>query len=193
MTKKLTNYVEAEKVTLLIATSGLRTKDQAGFTKVLGAEGRCLYVARTKRVGRVDVSGFESTEITTIESIPEPAIKNLGGEAFGNVHQQVDFTFPEEVILATISHLLDLLKTLPPRERVKRSALPHVRGPRKMHSIGKGESEIVFTQGGVDQTPDERKAARKELIRLVARQKGVAVHPSIDALPDLPAHLFLKD
>ncbi len=100
-------YVDFGKFEQAIRESGLDFKEQAGFVKVMGQKGRNIYVARTKRVGRVDVSGFE---------FQGKGVVDLGDDGFGNVHQQLDFDRPEEEILDSFVELLRQLSTQPPAE-----------------------------------------------------------------------------
>lgn len=111
--KKNVTYVCASKFESLIAASGLAAKAQAGFVKVSGPTGRHLYVARTKRVGRVDLSGFEVTDLAVI---------NLGDSSFCSVTQQLDFSQNEETILATFEQLLTIMAALEPVEPKTRKA-----------------------------------------------------------------------
>lgn len=111
------NYIASEEFEQLIKASGLPARVQSGFVKVSGAPGRNLYVARCKRVGRVDVSGFEVREQDGSHS-PGFVAPHVG--EFGQVKQQIDFSLPKEEVLRNFQRALDLLKTLPARE----SALP---------------------------------------------------------------------
>ncbi len=60
--KKGVTYIDAAKFEAVITEMGLTPNAQAGFVKVCGAKGRNVYIARTKRVGRVDLSGFSVEE-----------------------------------------------------------------------------------------------------------------------------------
>lgn len=154
--KPNTTYVDACHFEAIIAQSGLDMTPQKGFVKVSGALGRNVYVAATKRVGRVDISGF---------LFEGPGVRNLGdGEKFGNVHQQLDFGRSEAEILETFRAVLEHMKSLAPAEKVKRSMAPK-KGPEP-----KGWSNKVTD--------------RLDLIKKVAAQKGVKVSEKTLALAD---------
>ena len=109
--KKGINYVPAADVLSVVQESGLSCLAQKGFVKVSGAKGRNVYIAKTRRVGRVDISGFEyeGDGVRTLDA----------DEAFGSVTQQLDFSRDPEETLATLREVLEHMKTLPERE-VKR-------------------------------------------------------------------------
>lgn len=103
--KKGQTYIAAEKFTALVAArNGFEVKQNTGFVKVEKG-GRRLYIGKTKRVGRIDVSGWVSSE---------PGLINLGEQSFGQVQQQFDFTRTEDQILATFEALLDEMETSAP-------------------------------------------------------------------------------
>jgi hypothetical protein len=153
--KKDITYIDGAKFEAIITARGLTPVPQAGFVKVSGAKGRNLYVARTKRVGRVDLSGFEYTG---------DGVRNLGGESFGAVTQQLRFDLPEEQVLANFTAILDHMLTLPAREVEKKAAEPKAKAPK-----AQGWSDKVAAP-----TPEDR-AARLALIQKVAAEKGVKV------------------
>lgn len=157
--KKNVTYIAQELFEGVAKELGLGWKEQAGFIKVAGATGRAVYVARTKRVGRVDISGFTSSS---------PGVRDLGGESFGAVTQQLDFSRTEPEILATFRLVLGELKALPAREKE----------PRKQLEPKAAKPEAP------EASPDERKAqraARLATIRAAAAQKGVPVSPETEA------------
>ena len=88
---------------------GLETTTQAGFHKVR-APGRlgALYVARSLKVGRVDISGFD---------MQHPGVRSLTQEearehGLGKVRGQIDFT-DEVQALRALRTALKLLKRQP--------------------------------------------------------------------------------
>jgi hypothetical protein len=104
-------YVDAAKFETIILASELPMTGQKGFVKVQGPTGRAVYVASTKRVGRVDISGFEVSYGVTPHCGP-----------FGNVKQQLDFSKPEDEILSDFTQLLADLKAQAPVEKKQRAA-----------------------------------------------------------------------
>lgn len=107
-------YIDFDKFGQIIRVSGLDHQEQAGFVKVSGERGRNVYVARTKRVGRVDVSGFKAEF---------PGVTDLGDMSFGKVEQQLDFNLPEDDILRNFRRLLGVLKAMPAAEPTARTRL----------------------------------------------------------------------
>ena len=104
------NHVNAEDLTAIVSESSATCFRQRGFTKVSGASGRNIYIANTKRVARVDISGF---------NYEGPGVINLNeNEWIGNVHQQLDFSLEKEAILANFKSIIDYMLTLPAVEKV---------------------------------------------------------------------------
>jgi hypothetical protein len=154
-TKK--TMVDGAKFESLVRELELPMLNQAGFVKVCH-NGNCVYIANTKAVGRIDISGFEMSEDTA-------GIVRLGGEAFGRVKQQVEFVGrTEDEILATTRAILEHLKTLPPVEKAKRGA----------SSTTPKEKAKGFS-ADVPKAPPVDKAARRALIEKVAKEKGAKV------------------
>lgn len=103
--------VDSSKFEALILESGLPFLAQAGYVKVSGATGRNVYFARSKRCGRVNLSGFE---------VSMPGVLDLGDLSFGSVRQEIDFTRPEAEIIETVRDVLAHLATLPAAPPVER-------------------------------------------------------------------------
>lgn len=143
------NYVDACHFETIIKDSGLDYEPQKGFIKVKGKTGRQVYVASTKRVGRVDVSGFTMEGPGFIEPHCGP---------FGAVKQQLDHSLPQEEILANFTRLLAVLKDLAPAEKVKRSMAPKKDEPK-----------------GWSPETSAKREDRMALIRKVAAEKNVTV------------------
>ena len=96
--RKNVNYLAKETLLALVEASGLPVKEQSGFVRVEGADGKRLYISRTKRVGRVDLSGF------TVEG---PGFRQLDeDEKFCRVTCQLDFGAEEKVVLAAFKTAL---------------------------------------------------------------------------------------
>jgi hypothetical protein len=116
-------YVDATKFEQLIDNGvelyGLIVTAQKGFVKVAGAKGNQVYVASTKRVGRVDISGFE------VPFGVEPA-----QGVFGQVRQQLDFSKPEDKILEDFANLLVALSEQTAKERKAPVRKPKADAPK---------------------------------------------------------------
>jgi len=158
--KKNTNYVQSTACLAICEARNLKAVEQAGFYKVSGAKGRNVYIAKTKQVGRIDISGF---------LFDGPGVTNLSeGEKFGAVGQQLDFSRTPEETLTTLGAVLDHMLTLDARVIEKKSVAP------------KAAPQAPET--------DETKKARRALIAKVAREKNVEVSPALnDEAPLLPA------
>ena len=141
-------YIDAEKLEAIIKESGLPYAAQKGFVKVQGPKGRQVYVAATKRVGRVDLSGFETEWGVTPHCGP-----------FGNVKQQLDFSKDEADVLEDFRKTLEHMKTL---EAVERKPRPI--GQTRASAPAKGWSPETLEQ-------------RKARIEKVAKEMGVKVSP----------------
>ncbi len=151
--KKNVTYIAQELFEGVAKELGLGWKEQAGFVKIAGETGRAVYVARTKKVGRVDISGFTSSS---------PGVRDLGGEKFGAVEQQLDFSRPEPEVLATFRAVLGELKALPAR----------VKEPRKQ--LEPKAPAATAPEASADERKAQRQA-RLASIRKVAAEKGIEV------------------
>jgi hypothetical protein len=112
MAKTETTYVAQDKFLAIVEELGLETQEQAGFIKVKGPEGHRLYVARTKKVGRVDISGF-----TCADSVP--GVRVLDDDLkFGGVKEQIEFSGrTEDEILETFRGVLEHMMALEPKAK----------------------------------------------------------------------------
>lgn len=162
-------YVEGSKFLAILTDLGVPHTVQSGFIRVEGAKGRRLYVAATKRVGRVDISGFE---VDFGAKVPHCGV-------FGNVRQQLDLSpeLGEEGILTNFRALVTHLLTLAPVEKVKVAPKP------KAPKAKKAKAEGTVPAAPAPETT-EAKAARMELIKKVAAEKGMKVSPKAMAQAD---------
>ncbi len=94
--KKNVTYVAFESFESIVADLGLATKENAGFVQVILGNGYHAYVARTKRVGRVDFQWTPSCE----------GIVELGEARFGRIVAQLDFGRSEAEILESFARAL---------------------------------------------------------------------------------------
>lgn len=158
--KTNTLYIARELFEAAIKTSGLPSREQSGYIRIDGAKGRRVYVAATKKVGRVDISGFE---VEFGAKVPHMGVA-------GNVKQQLDLSpeLTEAGILENFAALLATLKTLPPVEKApKPEAAPKA-------ATAKTEGTTPPKPVAAPETP-EAKAKRMALIATVAAAKGVKV------------------
>ncbi len=98
-----------EVIDALIVDSGLPTEDKIGFTKVRAADGsdRRIYVATTKMVRRIDLSGFLPPRHVAISNVT-PELRQAKKLSAG-VKAQIDFSRPTAEILDAIRFALDIL------------------------------------------------------------------------------------
>jgi hypothetical protein len=160
--KKQTTYIDAIHFETLLKDLKFKPLAQAGFVKVAGKKGRNVYIAKTKRVGRIDLSGFEVKMV---------GIEDLGGEAFGAVKQQVDFSRTQDEILATTKAVLEHMVTPEARVIERKSPAPKANAP-------KGWSKKVATKKAPTESAKARQAAIKERALLLStRTDGGATPP----------------
>lgn len=151
--KKNITYIAFDAVMSLVAASGCPTTEKAAWVRVNGAKGRRLYVPKCKNVGRIDLANL---------NIEHEGVRDLGGESFGSVTQQLDFGRPEADVLSALAHCLEMLAELPALEPK----------PRKRPATQPAPA--------VASSPEDIRTARLARIALIARvaaEKGVAVSP----------------
>ena len=104
-------YVDTAKLeTIWTSIEGLTVEPQAGWVKIHGPKGLRVYVPRGKTASKVGLAGFE---VEGMGCIPWP-------EHGGAVKQQLDFSLPENEILANFELVLRHMLTLPPVEKAKK-------------------------------------------------------------------------
>jgi len=161
--KKNVTYISSATVLAVLEASGLPIVEKAGWLKVCGASGRRLYVPKTKSVGRIDLVGLSDG----------PGRRALGGESFGSVTHQLDFSAPEADILSALdAALLDLatLEAAAPKVRTQRVKAPKVPVAAPTRAERK-----------------EANIARLSLLKRVAQEKGMAVSPDAPLFAALAA------
>jgi hypothetical protein len=146
-------------VEALLRAKGLEFTEQSGFLKVVQPGGR-LYIAATKTVRRVDISGFE---------VPQGLGKVPHCGVFGAVKQQLRLGTDSLEALANLDKALDILMALPapaPKE-------PKVKAP-KAPKTAKAETEgLVPAPANLES--DEAKVARIARIKEYAEKHGVSI------------------
>lgn len=139
----------------------LNILEQSGFYKVMGAEGRQLYIGKGKVCTRVDLSGFTS-EFDT--KIPDQGV-------FGNVKQQMVWNEGDtaEDIFRRVGGLLEHMMSLPAVE-----PKPKKEKVAKAPKAAKGETQTGSATPAEQLTPEER-AARLDKIKAYAAETGASV------------------
>lgn len=100
--KKNITYIAREKFETIVKKAGLAIRPQAAFGRVDGPNGRRLYIAATKQVGRVDASGWD-VDVDGVTKLSKEEAKSL---RLGAVRGQLDFSKPEAEILAAFKDLI---------------------------------------------------------------------------------------
>ena len=153
MAKSNVLMVAQSKFLSILDTLQVPYLTQSGFIKVSGAKGRNMYIANTKTVGRIDLSGFE---VDFGAKLPHCGV-------FGNVKQQLDLdpVLREEGILRNFTAALEVMLSLPPVAKVT-----------------KAKTEVVAKEEFSTVTPEEiaeAAMARRLLIAKTAEEMGVEV------------------
>ena len=151
-------YIPFETFQDIIVKSGLPFEELAGFVKVTGAKGRKVYIPRTQRVGRVDISGFE---------YPGEGVLDLGDDAFGGVKQQLDFTGDPEQTLENFVNVLQHMVTLPPVEPRTRSARGSEPG---QEASGQGGTRRRLGRPSMTVPPPEGPSVQEQRLQQGAQQ-----------------------
>lgn len=152
--------VAREKFEQVLQHLGIEWLPQSGFHKVLGPKGYRIYVANTKTVARVDLSGFE---------VPFGTRSPAQG-VFGNVRQQLEMRgLGEEDILrnfaAVCEHMMGLTPAEPKAKKEAKGKAPKAAGAEV-------KTDQVLPD---DEASKEARAKRLELIKRVAAEKGAKV------------------
>jgi hypothetical protein len=123
--KAESTYIPVDEMVQIAKDSGCVIEEQKSYFKITrnGNKEQIIYVARTKGVGRVDLSGFELKE-------PEVA-RYLGGEKFGRVHYQLRFDRPEGHIRSHFKQLCSNLGNFTSLPKSKRGRPVGLRGSKK--------------------------------------------------------------
>jgi len=167
MAKPNVTYVARTQFEDILTDMGLPTKIQSGFIRVDGARGNRLYVAATKKVGRIDISGFE---VDHLGQTPHCGI-------FGNVKQQMRMSGTEEEVLARFTSLVKALLSQPAKVKAEKPPkAKKVKGAKKVWGA-KPLTEEVSKEFA--KLVGDAKEERIALIKRVAAEKGVAVSSSV--------------
>lgn len=140
-----------------VRAAGLSFTEQSGFLKVTAPGGR-LYIAATKTVRRVDISGFEVSP--TLGKVPHCGV-------FGAVKQQLVLGETGAEALANLNAVLAILVALPaPAPKAPKAKAP------------KAPKAAKATKEPAEPESDNARAARIALIKRVAAEKKAAISPA---------------
>lgn len=106
--KKQITYVAFAQIETLVKAEGLTMLQGAAFMRINDPrnENRRVYIAKTKEVGRVDISGYEPKAPGVIPLTKDEA----KAKRIGNVRGQLDFTKPSTEVMANLALVLKELK-----------------------------------------------------------------------------------
>ena len=155
MTKSNSTKLPRGSYEAIIAKHNAKATEQSGFIRVEGATGRRLYVASTKTVGRIDLSGFEFATGT----------KRPDQGEFGRVKQQMDLVGTEEELLARFEAILVHMLSLPAEVKEPKAKAP--KAPKA--KVAKTEGEVP----AVD--PKAERLAAIQKTKEIAAQMGYPV------------------
>jgi hypothetical protein len=163
---KPTLFATREQYIALVEKAGADWAEQSGFIRVNSQSGARLYVAATKTVRRVDLSGFTMPLAEEITKLPHCG-------KFGKVEQQMVVGSGAEGDLERFEEILTALLALP----VPAKPEPKPKAPKK----AKGEKKGWGAKPAAPAVEDlAAKAARLALIKRVAAEKGVQVSAQAD-------------
>lgn len=105
--------VDIEKLQKIVQDHGLKMDPMSAFYKI-EAGGRRVYVTRTKRVSRVDLSGFhfQHPGVIVLED------DNRREKRMGRVEAQLDFSKKEELVLEAFETAVAFMQALAGDEQV---------------------------------------------------------------------------
>lgn len=141
--------IAQEKLQEIISDLGLTTETQSAFHKV-SVGGRSVYIAKTKKVSRVDVSGFDGIKHPAVKRIPEQDAKDL---KLGKVRAQLDFTKSDEKVLEAFRGTLEMMVHL--ADVPAESDVPVPTVAKKANRKNRGKA--------IKRKGDEKRAARKHV------------------------------
>lgn len=99
--------VQSEKLLGIVEELGLQAEPMAAFYKV-AVGGRAVYIAKSKKVARVDLSGFDIKH-PAVTRITEAEAKEL---KLGKVRGQINFDKTEDRVLEAFRTSLEMMKHL---------------------------------------------------------------------------------
>jgi hypothetical protein len=152
-------WMTREDVLGLISSKGLQILQQSGYFKVEASKGNRVYVPVTKTVRKVFLSGFEVS--MSLAEMPKNG-------AFGSVKQQMKVEGTKVQQLERLGQILDILIAQDPKT---------VKPSMKAKKVENVEKTDVTTTVKVDDNAEKAavRAARLELIKKVAAEKGVGI------------------
>ncbi|MHB8407739.1 MAG: hypothetical protein ACYDHY_06450 [Acidiferrobacterales bacterium] len=122
--------IASEKLMELVEENGFAAEKKAGFLKI-GSGGRSIYIAATKKVSRVDLSGFDITH-PAVTKLTDNEAKKM---RLGRVRAQLDFSKEDDLVLEAFATALSTMKWL--------SSKKHGRTPATVTKALDGAVQVV--------------------------------------------------
>lgn len=146
--------VKVEKLMEIVEELGLSAEPMSAYYKVACGD-KAVYITRTQKVSRVDLSGF---------TIKHPAVKELSEEdaralKLGRVRAQLDFSKSEERVLEAFRSSLAMMK--------------HMAGDEEIPTLGAGAAawEVVHQAPPVAETTEQLEAETPSASRRSTKKK----------------------
>ena len=133
MVKQELNSVSRETLMEVVQAAGLTVAEQSAYFKCTfeGSPGR-IYIAKTNKVTRTDLAGFQLNRPGIIIITPEEA-KQL---RLGKVQAQIDFTCDEALVVEALTKACEALKAAKaPPKKAKVEAAPANGKTERMEQI----------------------------------------------------------
>lgn len=99
--------IEIEKALELVRDAGFKPEEMAAYWKV-SVGGRSVYIAKTQKVSRIDISGFEFNH-PAVKKYSDSDAKDL---KMGKVRAQIDFSKSDDKVIEALQTALALLHHL---------------------------------------------------------------------------------
>lgn len=99
--------VQVDKLMEIVRDAGLEVEEQAAFYKI-AVGSRAVYIAKTKKVSRVNLAGFDFSH-PAVQKITEKEAREL---KLGTVRAMIDFSKSEERVLEAFRTALGLIQHL---------------------------------------------------------------------------------
>ena len=165
VTAKVIPFATLDQYKQAIADAGLSYTEQSGFLRVDGASGRRLYVASTKTVRRIDISGWEFA-LGRLTKPPHTTIT-------GNVKQQMVIGLGADADLEKFTELLAHMKSLAAVEKVAKPKAP------KAAKAGDADGEVPSMPASSPNEAIEKRLAQIANVKKFAEMRGSPVSEKV--------------
>lgn len=162
-------YVAQEKFLAVLVDMGVRYETLNTWHKVEPVKNRRVYIPLTKRVGRVDLSGFEI-------ALSEGLTKKPHCGEFGRVKQQLDMGGSEDDVLARFRLVVEHMLTLAPDEA---KPAPKAKKQLELPLVAPSSPSPTPDSSAADKLAKEQadKEARRLRIEAYSLKTGIPVSP----------------